>query len=194
MFKTGCVPPNKGVLTTTKPMTEETISKIKDYLSDDLKWLSLFTVAVNSAFRASDLLKLHINEIEDDGRRITIFKREKKTKKNRKVMLNADASDILRKWLEQSQADGYVWQGPRKIPHTHGYYGIKLREWCDAVGADNSRVASHSCRKSWARINYERGARIATLMVALNHSSERQTLTYINVFSEEIEQLYSAGI
>jgi integrase len=177
-------------LTTTRPLSEDTIAKIKKHLSGDLKWLSLFTVSVNSAFRATDHLRLHVDEISDDGKRITIFKREQKTRKNRRVVLGIGPSKTLRTWIKRSKPKGYVWTGLRG-PHTHGFYGFKLKEWCEAVGASTDHVATHSTRKSFVRIQHQKHkVSLTTLQWMLNHQSPAQTLEYVGLLTEDADRTY----
>lgn len=182
---------NRGMVVTAKPFDEDTIKRIKIHLKDDLKWLSLFVVSINSAFRATDVLKLKRDEVEDDGERITLFKKEKKTTKNRRVLLGVEASKILRRWLKQQDPRNYVWVGIRG-PHTYGYYSAKLKEWTDAVGAPTKRVSTHSCRKAWVSIHLRKHKTpMHVLMKALNHSSEAQVLAYAGITSQDLEVAYA---
>lgn len=185
---------NKGLVTTTKPLPLKVLADIKQHLSDKPRELAWLAVSTNSAFRGGDVLKLTLSCIRTHGTRIELTHREAKTGKLRVVLLNDETSEILRKWLavHPGKTD-YIFEGKRGKMGT-SYWGCLLRDWCKEVGYDEERIATHSCRKTFARIHYERGAKLATLMVALNHTSEANTLKYINVLPEEIDALYASSI
>ena len=185
---------NKGKIVTAKPMTESTIGKIKKLLVDDPKWHSLFVVSVNSAFRASDLLKLKVDEIEDDGNRIVIFKKEMKTSKNRRGMLGTTASKVLRGWIKMSKPATYIWPGQRGR-HTYGFYSWLLKRWVVQVGDDPKGISTHSTRKAWVKIHIERHKTpMHVLMRALSHSSEAQVLAYAGITPRDLEVAFSQEI
>ncbi len=182
---------NRGKVCTAKPLTEDAIAKIKVLLKNDPKWYSLFCVSVNSAFRATDLLRLRVDELSDDGARITIFKKEMKTSKNRRVTLGIVVSDVLRQWLKLSEPTKYVWTGQRGV-HTYGMYSAMLKKWCKEVGCPVDRISTHSTRKAWTAIHIEKHKTpIHVLMKALNHSSEQQVLAYAGITPRDLEVAYS---
>jgi integrase len=74
---------------------------------------------------------------------------------------------------------------------THGYLGKLVRSWFEKAGIDRVDVAGHSMRKTFVRIQHEVfGTRIGTLMVALNHSTEKQTLDYAGLTAEDVVKSY----
>jgi integrase len=78
---------------------------------------------------------------------------------------------------------------------THGYLGKLVRSWFEEAEIDAKNVASHSMRKTFVRLNHAVfGVSLGTLMTALNHSTERQTLAYCGLVSEDVEKAYANEI
>jgi hypothetical protein len=64
--------------------------------------------------------------------------------------------------------------------------------WFEKAGIVATNVASHSMRKTFVRLNHTIfGVSLGTLMVALNHSTERQTLAYCGLTAEDVEKAYA---
>jgi integrase len=193
MYTEGHVPVHKGRITTTEPIKDITlISQIKDDLNDNPRDLALFTLGVNSAFRASDILELRRDQLDElpDGR-YEIFIREKKTGKLRRVILNNPTSQVLRNHLENSHGD-LVFEGQRgKI--SVSYLARLVKRWTGEVGLEG-RFSTHTLRKTFAHAHYKRGASLATLMFCLNHDSERTTMRYLGLVDNDVAKLYADAI
>jgi integrase len=193
-YTVGHVPAHKGKVTTAQPIKDLTvISKIKEVLTSCPRDLALFTLGINTAFRASDLLELHREDLQDlaDGC-MEIFTRERKTGKLRRVVVNAQTAAILRRHLETSSGE-YLFEGQRGRLSV-GYFGRLVKQWCSKAGIDG-QFATHTLRKTFSRVNYEHfGVKLATLMFALNHDSERTTLRYLGIVDEDVAAVYQNAI
>jgi len=78
---------------------------------------------------------------------------------------------------------------------THGYLGKLVRQWFEDAGIAAKNVASHSMRKTFVRLQHEVfGVSLGTLMTALNHSTEKQTLAYVGLVAEDVEKAYANEI
>ena len=65
-----------------------------------------------------------------------------------------------------------------------------VKDWCRAINL-RGNFGSHTLRKTWGyhqRVTV--GTGIPELMVAFNHSSQRQTLDYLCIQPEEIKDAY----
>lgn len=193
-YTVGHVPRHKGQITTTQPIKDlDVIAQIKHTLRNSPRDLALFTLGINSAFRASDILDLQRDDLSDlpDGS-MEVFIRERKTGKLRRVVINKPTAQILRRHLECSNGT-YLFEGQRGQMSV-GYFGRLVKKWCAAVGLEG-QFATHTLRKSFARLNYEQfGVHLATLMFALNHDSERTTLRYLGLVDEDVAAVYQNAI
>jgi integrase len=193
-YTVGHVPAHKGRITTAQPIKDlAVIAKIKEELTSAPRDLALFTLGINTAFRASDLLELRRDDLQElpDGC-MEIFTRERKTGKLRRVTVNAQTASILRRHLETSSGE-YLFEGQRGQMSV-GYFGRLIKKWCAAAGIDG-QFATHTLRKTFSRVNYEHfGVKLATLMFALNHDSERTTLRYLGIVDEDVAAVYQNAI
>lgn len=193
-YTVGHVPSHKGQIITAQPIKDlALIAKIKQELSDSPRDLALFTLGINTAFRASDLLDLQrddLIELPDGG--MEVFTRERKTGKLRRVTINAPTAAVLRRHLDTSTGT-YVFEGQRG-QLTVSYFGRLIKKWCSAVGLEG-QFATHTLRKTFSRVNYEHfGVKLATLMFALNHDSERTTMRYLGLVEEDVAAVYQNAI
>jgi integrase len=191
MFQQGHTPSHKGQMTTTDPIKDLAIvQSIKQRLTG--RDLALWTVAVNSALRAGDLCNLTWDDTHDDGTTITLTLLEGKTKKRRVIPLNPETSGFLRSWRARCESV-YIYSGQRGRMTT-ATWGRLVKAWCEETGLKGS-FSGHTTRKTWARIQHETfGTSMATLMSALNHSTEKQTMTYIGKLSDDVMKAYSNAL
>jgi integrase len=180
---------NKGKVLTTEPLKSlDEVQRVRAVLDVDPRGLALFSLGTNSALRASDILKLRRKDLRGNE----LFIREKKTGKLRRIALNEPTVAAINTYLA-TRADTHEWLfvGQRG-KMTHGYLGKLVRSWFAAAEIDAKNVASHSMRKTFVRLNHEVfGVSLGTLMVALNHSTERQTLAYCGLTAEDVEKAYA---
>lgn len=189
MFQVGHLPAHKGKTTTTDAIRDVAqINAIRELLRNDLRGLTLWNVAINSALRAGDLVKLTWDDVIDDGKVITLLLLEGKTRKRRVVPLNEATSSSLRAW--RSYCDhAHIYSGQRG-PLTTATWGRMVKGWCEAVGIEG-RFASHTARKTFVRIQHDvHGTSLTTLMHVLNHSTPTQTMTYMGRMDEDVAQAY----
>ena len=194
-FQCGHVPTSRGKNTTTRPFTNvEDIQAIKSAIQDNPRDLALFTFAINTGLRGSDIVALcrWQLETEEDGC-LTVVLKERKTRKNRTIKLNKPTSDVVSAWLNISSGE-YVFEGQRGMM-TVAYYGRLCKTWAEKAGLSSAHVASHSLRKTFVRVNHDHfGVNITTLQWMLNHNSSNQTLTYMGLTPEDAAKAYSNAI
>ena len=109
--------------------------------------------------------------------------------------MNVQCARLLKQLTADcSKSDDLVFRGQRGKMGT-SYWSQLLKGWCTAVGYTGEKVATHSLRKTWVKTQHEKfGASLTTLMYALNHSSERQTLQYVGIVAEDVNKLYTNEI
>ena len=187
--------PKAGSIITVVPIKDrKDIATIKRLLADRPRDLALFVVGINTALRASDLLALtawQVRAILADGEDGGLV-RETKTGKRRRITFNGAARTALTRLLatrEYSAAD-QMFQGQRGAMST-SYLCRLVAGWCAAINL-RGHYGSHSLRKTWGyhqRVTF--GVDIPTLMDALGHSTQRQTLTYLCIQPEEIKGAFA---
>lgn len=183
---------NRGLVLTTEPLKSvEDVAKVRAVVKSDPRANALFHLGVNSALRAVNILSLKRSDLRGNE----LFIRERKTNKLRRIKLNPPTVEAIERYLA-TRTDPMEWMfvGARG-KMTHGYLGKMVRSWFEMAGIEAQNVACHSLRKTFVRINHTvKNVRLSTLMFALNHSSERQTLAYMGLVEEDVAKVYANEI
>lgn len=190
--------PSRGSSIRVDPIREpKDIKLIKKILQDRPRDLALFVIGVNTNLRASDLLKIRIGDVRGlkSGEFFTL--REKKTGKLRSITINNAVFEVISVLLQsrQSESDHELLFVSRKKKNTGGmlsvsYLNSLVKSWCREINL-RGNYGAHSLRKTFGYIHRTVfGTDIPTLMEMFNHSSQRQTLTYLGIQDREIKDAY----
>lgn len=171
-----------------------TIQRIKANLADKPRDLCLFTLGINTAYRASELLSINVGQVRAlrPGDRLEL--KQKKTSKYRDATLNATTVAAIQNWLEvhpNAEDDRPLFMSQRGNV-TLGVPAINhmVKRWCREAGTTGN-YDSHSLRKTWGY--HQRTINktpVPLLMVAYGHASEAETLNYLGIQADEIRELF----
>ena len=174
--------------------SKEKIEQMKKYLkSHSLRDYTLFTLGINSGLRISDLLKLNVSDIVDENGKIKerITVKEKKTSKVKTFPFSSNVVQALKEYIVSLESNQTVLFGSRKgdksITRQQAYR--ILNEAARAVGIKES-IATHSLRKTLGYHAYMAGVDITRIQSMLNHSSPKETLRYIGITQDELDDVY----
>ena len=154
----------------------------------------LFTIALNSGLRVSDLLDLRVGDLwSEDGTPLKEFsKRAQKTGSFATTQINRSILDAMR--LARSGIDQYDSES-KLFPVTRQTVSRWVKKWCHAVGIDQGNYAAHSLRKTFAYHFWkEEGETEKALVVvskALGHMSTGVTMEYLGIGREKIAAVQS---
>jgi len=185
--------PKKGSMIKVEPIKSiGDINRIKNHLYNNPSDYALFTIGINTNLRASDILNIRFSQVKHIQVTDSVEIIEKKTKKHRRVTFNKSCVDAIKRLLESvCYSDGdYLFKSRKSKCLTVPSLSCKVKKWCRELNLKGN-FASHSLRKSWAyhqRVTF--GVDLPTLMMCLNHSCQKQTLDYICVQDEEIENVF----
>lgn len=191
--------PVKGSSIRVDPIRDlKDIKLIKKILIERPRDFALFVLGINTNLRASDLLRIRVGDVRylKPGEYFTL--REKKTLKLRSITINKAVFDAIRQLLEDDQnvVDGdYLFRSRKKQSASGGmltvsYLNSLVKSWCREINL-RGNYGSHTLRKTFGYIHRTVfGTDIPTLMEMFNHSSQRQTLTYLGIQSCEIKDAY----
>lgn len=174
------------------------IAKIKRKLTGKPRDLAIFVIGINTNLRASDLLRMTVGQVRDlqPGDKFTM--KEKKTKKLRGITINPTVYEALQNLLAtmpEAYGDNYLFPsrkggGPLSVP----YLNALVKGWAVDVGLKGN-YGSHTLRKTFGYVHRkEFGTDIPTLMKLFNHSSQQQTLEYLGIQPQEIQDAYMQEI
>ena len=191
MLKTDRRPWNKDrCVGPREHLTRAQIGRITQHLKQvgDLHDLCLFTIAIDTMLRASDLLALKVSDVvHGDGTiRDRFILRQKKTRQPVKPTLTLASQEVLAKWIE---ADGkaqsnYLFtrqKGADRPPITVGFYRFLIKSWCEAVQIDSELISAHSLRRSKAVFMFDCGVSVELIGRLLGHRSSASTIHYLGI-------------
>ena len=149
----------------------------------------MFMVGVYTGLRISDILPLRVLDVE--GAHLVLF--EQKTEKMKRIILHPQLKRILHDYtmgmkrtelLFSSRKTGR--NGKRRPITRQRAYEI-LKEAADALEFEG-RIGTHTMRKTFGFRYYQQYKDVAELQEIFNHETQNETLRYIGVMSERIEQ------
>ncbi|WP_076357930.1 MULTISPECIES: tyrosine-type recombinase/integrase [unclassified Paenibacillus] len=143
-----------------------------------------FKFGINTALRCGDMLRLKVHQVRYDTH---LSLKEAKTRKLRRFFINATLRPIIDDYIRYMEDDDYLFRHMvRNDPVSPGAFYRTIRQAGERIGLH--RVGTHTCRKTFAYHFYREVGDIALLMELLNHSNERETLLYIGVIQDELDQ------
>lgn len=171
-------------MATVHPLKDKRdIQRMKDALHG--RDLLLFKIGINSSLRISDILPLKREDFNGDHVRLY----EKKTGKYKEIRINKATRQAIEELAPES---GYL------FPSRKGDGPITATQAWRILNAAAERAGltinfgTHTMRKTFAYHAYNggKGCDITLLMRVLNHSSARETLRYIGIEQEAIDDVY----
>jgi len=171
----------------------------KDYLNSNPRNLCLFTVGINTGYRANEFLRLKVGDVQHLKTDDQLELRETKTGKARRVSLNQITIRSIQQWISchpdtDARSPLFV---SRKFSSALSVSTVcnLVKGWCreaDLIG----NFGSHTLRKTWGyhqlRNNPSTSPHMVLplLMEAYGHATQRQTLEYLCIEPDEIRELY----
>ncbi len=177
-------------LKSAEHLEEIDLNKLLKYLYQNKLWVYylLVRLGVSVALRYSDLSQITWDMVL--GKSSLIIK-EKKTGKVREIPLHIDLTDTLAKVYGLM---GSPELSKRIIPLHIRTVNKQIKLYAAKAGIKHVRLSSHSLRKSFGRITWNRNNQSESCLVRLsalfNHSSVQTTRVYLSLKKEEIDNLY----
>ena len=191
--------PKRGSSIKVNPITElSAIKRIKQQLANKPRDLCLFTLGINTAYRANELVSIKVGQVDYLKTQDRLDLKQSKNKKYPSITLNATAIEAIQNWLEvhpdvRPDAPLFI-SAKTKLALNSVTVTSMVKAWCSKAGL-RGNFGSHTLRKTWGyhqRKTFHRP--IVLLTQAYGHSSEAQTLAYLCIQREEIEALYSSAL
>lgn len=198
---------------TSEPIKSvEDINRISAYLIEHQRYRDnmLFILGINFGLRVSDLIQLRFGQLIDDtfSFKTTFPVLEKKTKttrkvqKNRYITINDSVMDAVTLYLQHvpSKLDDYLFRsesnrgGNQNKPISRMSVDRILKGIAEDLNLD-CKVATHTLRKTFGYhqmvMSGNDPRKLLLLQKIFGHSSSTQTLDYIGITREEIEEAYT---
>lgn len=186
-------------MNTVEPIRDlNSIRRIKGNLKEhkNPRDLLLFVLGINTGLRISDILPLKLGDVQDKkgDPKNYIYLTEKKTHKQRKIVLNSEVKKALQIFFTKSDIydlNTYLFtseKSDKNRPLTKTMAWNLVNKWCREVGIIE-RVGTHTLRKTLGYQMRKKGIAIEVIQEMLGHSSVGVTSRYIGISQEELEEV-----
>jgi integrase len=192
-------PWNKGKAIGQKaPFSPEQVAMLKALLAAEgnLRDLALFSVALDTLLRASNLVTLTVADVQDGmgqiRKRVTL--RPKKIRRDAPprphvVELSEYSREVLARWIAETKKRPHDplftrRRGDGAASITTRTYRNLVKRWAGLIKADPSAFSTHSLRRTRSAYLYARTRNLAACQHLLGHQSITSTAYYLGVDRE----------
>ena len=157
----------------------------------EVSWELLLLVGFNTSLRVSDFRRFKVSDLRGkDYARI----KAKKTGKEARILINPQARREINRLLSGRRGDEYIFQSRIHDTSTHKAKPI-TRQRCYQIinsiakeAGIEERIGCHTLRKTFGYHYYKMTGDVVSLQRILCHSFQRETLVYIGVIQENIDE------
>ena len=186
-------PWNKGRLIGQKrPLLAKQVwaIRVRLELSDNLRDLALFNLAIDSKLRGCDLVRLNVADLVAGDRvreRVTVV--QSKTKRPVKFEVSENTRQSIWTWVCRPEMLGRNFLFPSRFherPHiSTRQYARLVRDWVSAIGLEPSDYGTHSLRRTQAALIYRKAGSLRAVQLLLGHTKIDSTVRYLGVELED---------
>ena len=173
------------------------ITKVRNQIGSSKRNHCLFTVGINFAFRAGDLLSLKLGDVRDRQIGDSLRIKEEKTQKWRTVMFNTQVVQALADYLPTREGEPDT---APLFPNEDGeaitveLLGRLIKTWTKKAGL-RGNYSTHTLRKTFGyTLRTQNKTPIEVIQKLYGHSSPQTTHAYIAIQTDELQAAYMIGI
>jgi integrase len=182
-------PGTKAGLSVRKPplkLKEVWAIRIRLQLSERMRDLALFNLALGSKLRGCDLVSLRVSDITlgtGIANRATVFQR--KTQRPVQFELTEQTRAAVSAWIsaKRLQLTDYLFPSRHKI-RTHlstRQYGRTVDKWITSIGLDAAGYGTHTMRRTKPTLIYRRTKNLRAIQLLLGHTKLESTVRYLGI-------------
>lgn len=181
------IPWNKGKLAGPKPplkLKEIWAIRIRLQLSQRIRDLALFNLALDSKLRGCDLVSLRVSDLTlgtGIASRATVFQR--KTQRPVQFELTEQTRNALSAWIaaKRLQLKDYLFPS-RQRSGSHlstRQYGRIVDKWIKSIGLDDAGYGTHTMRRTKPTLIYRRTKNLRAIQLLVGHTKLESTVRYL---------------
>ena len=160
--------------------------RVRLQLSDRLRDLALFDLAIDSKLRACDLVKLRVRDVSHGDRipaRAIVM--QQKTQRPVQFEITEQTRDAVYAWIRRASLRSEDFLFPSRVhesPHlsTRQYARI-VDSWMREIGLDPAAYGTHTLRRTKASLIYRRTKNLGAVQLLLGHTKLESTVRYLGV-------------
>jgi len=191
MTRTYGQPWNKGrSVGPRQALSQKEVWQIRSVLADQKNHhdLCLFSVAIDTMLRASDVLQLRVSDLVDGNGNVKMSFpwRQKKTANTVFPVLTPTTQKTISDWVIASgkQSNDFLFTREKPsdgLPITIGFYRTLIKQWVARIGLPEEGYSGHSLRRTKAIFLYEQDVSIELIGRLLGHRSPASTIRYLGI-------------
>ena len=181
------VPWNKGKLVGQKlplKLKEIWAIRVRLQLSQNLRDLALFNLAIDSKLRGSDLVKIRVSDISKSGvvaSRAMI--QQQKTGRAVQFEITEQSRDAISVWMNEAKLSGSDFLFPSRVKSSSHIstrqYSRIVERWITDIGLDVNNYGTHSLRRTKPTLIYKRTKNLRAVQLLLGHTKLESTVRYL---------------
>jgi len=160
--------------------------RVRLQLSDRLRDLALFDLAIDSKLRACDLVKLRVRDVSHGDRipaRAIVM--QQKTQRPVQFEITEQTRDAVYAWIRRASLRSEDFLFPSRVhesPHlsTQQYARI-VDSWVREIGLDPAAYGTHTLRRTKASLIYRRTKNLRAVQLLLGHTKLESTVRYLGI-------------
>ncbi|MCP5273949.1 MAG: tyrosine-type recombinase/integrase [Burkholderiales bacterium] len=182
-------PWNKGKLVGQKAplkLREIWAIRIRLQLSQKVRDLALFNLAIDSKLRACDLVKLKVRDVSQGNQILSrAIIEQQKTHQPVQFEITKLTREAVSDWIEHARLKSENYLFPSRIkfsPHlsTRQYARI-VHSWIKQIGLESAAYGTHSMRRTKASLIYKRTKNLRAVQLLLGHTKLESTVRYLGI-------------
>lgn len=169
-------------------LSKEEIKSILSSLTN-LKHQSMLSLAYSCGLRVGELISLLLPDI--DSKRMVVFIRNSKGKKDRIVPLSPKVLNLLKEYYQRYKPEKFLFEGDKRgTPYSNRSMQLVIKRAAEKAGITKP-VTMHWLRHSYATHLHESGTDIRFIQELLGHSSTKTTEIYTHISTRSIQNIQS---
>ena len=185
---------NKGKVVGAKPpLSVDEINLIRGLLkqASDKRNLVLFCLAIDTSFRASDLVKLRVFDVMVSNKVLDVIRiTQTKTSKPVVGLITPATRQFISEYVTASSkgAVDHLFTSNRGKSTGHittQQYRKLVKQWLEKAGMDSAIYSTHSLRRSKISHIYKHTGNLRACQKLLGHSSIQTTANYLGIEESE---------
>jgi integrase len=186
-------PWNKGKLTGQKPplkLKEIWAIRIRLQISNQVRDLVLFNLALDSKLRSCDLVKIRVRDVTHGA---TVSRRAMVMQQKTGLPVQFEITDQTREsisnWINHAglMSDEYLFSSRNRSSRhiSTRQYARLVDNWVQAIGLDPAEYGTHSMRRTKASLIYRRTKNLRAVQILLGHTKMESTIRYLGIEVED---------
>lgn len=154
-------------------------------------WELLLVVGFQTSLRISDIRRLRVKDLRN---RDYVEIKAQKTGKEARILISLTARREFNRLLAGRNGEEYILQSKQQDPASRRHRPITRQRAYQIINqiareaGIQDRIGCHTLRKTFGYHYYKMTGDVVSLQRILCHSSRRETLIYIGVVQEEIDE------